>query len=75
MRRHIADEADTGLYLPLSLAQDLQPMVDVPPRPQLLDGVVDALLLRVFISFVSPALTFRFRFLPLAAVSFIVCTS
>lgn len=49
MKRHITDEADARLafYLPLP-ADTPPPGVEIPPRPQLPDGVFDAPLIRVF---------------------------
>ncbi|TFY60186.1 hypothetical protein EVJ58_g5313 [Rhodofomes roseus] len=50
LKRHITDEADARLafYLPLPADQALPPEIEVPPRPQLPEGVVDAPLVRVF---------------------------
>lgn len=49
LKRHIADEADNRLAFYLPLPQDqVPPEVEVPPRPQLPDGVADAPLVRVF---------------------------
>ncbi|KDQ53591.1 hypothetical protein JAAARDRAFT_39281 [Jaapia argillacea MUCL 33604] len=51
MKRHLADEADARLayYLPLPADQPPPPPgVEVPPRPQLPEGTVDAPLVRVF---------------------------
>ena len=51
MKRHIADEADGRLafYIPLPADQPPPPPgAEVPPRPQLPDGLVDAPLVRVF---------------------------
>ncbi|KII92020.1 hypothetical protein PLICRDRAFT_103790 [Plicaturopsis crispa FD-325 SS-3] len=50
LRRHITDEADARLafYLPLPADYVQPPGVEIPPRPQLPDGVVDTPLVRVF---------------------------
>ncbi|KAH9924917.1 MED14-domain-containing protein [Fomitopsis serialis] len=50
LKRHITDEADARLafYLPLPADQALPPVAEVPPRPQLPEGVADAPLVRVF---------------------------
>ncbi|TDL22587.1 MED14-domain-containing protein [Rickenella mellea] len=50
MKRHIADEADgrLGYYLPLPADALPPPEVEVPPRPQLPLGTVDAPLVRLF---------------------------
>ncbi|KAJ7928568.1 mediator complex subunit MED14-domain-containing protein [Mycena leptocephala] len=50
MKRHITDEADAQLafYLPLPADHILPPGVTLPPRPQLVEGVVDTPLVRVF---------------------------
>lgn len=50
MKRHITDEADSRLafYLPLPSGQLPPTGVDVPARPQLPAGVVDAPLIRLF---------------------------
>jgi len=49
MRRHITDEADARLAFYLPLPDAVQPPgVELPPRPQLPEGVVDAPLIRVF---------------------------
>ncbi|KAL6308200.1 MED14-domain-containing protein [Sparassis latifolia] len=49
LKRHITDEADARLafYLPLPSDQP-SPPPDVPPRPELPPGVIDAPLVRVF---------------------------
>ncbi|KAI0785537.1 MED14-domain-containing protein [Abortiporus biennis] len=51
LKRHIADEADRRLayYLPLPEEQPPPPPgVEIPPQPQLPDGVADTPLVRVF---------------------------
>ena len=50
LKRHIADEADARLafYLPLPPDLTVPQDVEVPPRPHLPEGVVDAPLVRVF---------------------------
>ncbi|KZT04699.1 MED14-domain-containing protein [Laetiporus sulphureus 93-53] len=51
LRRHITDEADARLafYLPLPPDQPpLPPGVEIPPRPQLPEGITDAPLVRVY---------------------------
>ena len=50
LKRHITEEADARLafYLPAPQDQDIPPGVNVPPRPQLSEGVVDTPLVRLF---------------------------
>lgn len=50
LKRHITDEADARLafYLPLPAGPAPPPDIQLPPRPQLPDGVVDTPLVRVF---------------------------
>ncbi|OBZ68191.1 Mediator of RNA polymerase II transcription subunit 14 [Grifola frondosa] len=50
LKRHITDEADARLafYLPIPPDQAPPPEVELPPRPQLPEGVTDAPLVRVF---------------------------
>jgi len=49
LKRHISDEADARLGFYLPLPDDHPPLPpDAPPRPQLLPGVVDAPLVRVY---------------------------
>ena len=49
MKRYITDEADARLMLYLPLPDAVHPLgVDIPPRPQLPEGVVDSPLIRVF---------------------------
>jgi mediator of RNA polymerase II transcription subunit 14 len=50
LKRLIADEADARLafYLPTPPDQLPPPGIDIPPRPQLPEGVVDTPLVRVF---------------------------
>lgn len=50
LRRHITDEADARLafYLPLPPDHIPPPDVEIPPRPHLPQGVMDAPLVRVF---------------------------
>jgi hypothetical protein len=50
MKRHIVDEANARLafYLPLPPEDVPPPGIDIPPRPQLPDGVVDMPLVRLF---------------------------
>ena len=50
MKRHITDEADMRLafYLPLPPDEVPPPGIEIPPRPQLPDTVVDAPLVRLF---------------------------
>jgi mediator of RNA polymerase II transcription subunit 14 len=60
MKRHITDEADARLAFFLPIPDDaVPPGVEIPPRPQLPDGVVDTPLVRVFnflrMSFASPS--------------------
>ena len=47
MKRHITNEADARLayYLP---PDEIPPGEEMPPRPQLPEGTVDAPLVRVF---------------------------
>lgn len=46
----MTDEADgrLGHYLPLPEDLQLPPGVEIPPRPQLAEGVIDAPLVRVY---------------------------
>ncbi|KAJ7594646.1 mediator complex subunit MED14-domain-containing protein [Mycena floridula] len=50
LKRFIADEADAQLarYLPMASIEPQAPGVEVPPRPQLPEGVVDTPLIRVY---------------------------
>lgn len=51
LKRFIADEADAQLARYLPIPADTPPPppgVEIPPRPQLPEGVVDAPLIRVF---------------------------
>ncbi|OCH90250.1 MED14-domain-containing protein [Obba rivulosa] len=50
LRRHILDEGDARLafYLPLPADQQPPPGVEIPPRPQLPEGFVDAPLVRLY---------------------------
>ncbi|KAJ7287402.1 mediator complex subunit MED14-domain-containing protein [Mycena rebaudengoi] len=50
MKRHITDEADAQLayYLPYPPDHEPPPGLQLPPRPQLPEGVVDTPLIRVF---------------------------
>lgn len=50
LKRHITDEADARLAFYLPLPEDLVPPpgVEIPPRPQLPEGTVDAPLIRLF---------------------------
>ncbi len=48
LKRNITDEADARLAFYLKPDEPPPPGVEVPPRPQLPEGVVDAPLVRVF---------------------------
>ncbi|RDX48026.1 MED14-domain-containing protein [Lentinus brumalis] len=48
LKRNITDEADARLAFYLKPDEPPPPVVEVPPRPQLPEGVVDAPLVRVF---------------------------
>ncbi|KAG5652470.1 hypothetical protein H0H81_004878 [Sphagnurus paluster] len=48
MKRHITDEADGRLAFYLPLPNEIQVQGDIPPRPQLPEGVVDTPLVRIF---------------------------
>jgi mediator of RNA polymerase II transcription subunit 14 len=50
MKRHITDEADARLafYCPIPPDQLPSPDVDIPPRPHLPEGVIDAPLVRLY---------------------------
>lgn len=48
IKRHITDEADARLAFYLHLQPEQAPPPEIPPRPQLPQGVVDAPLVRVF---------------------------
>ncbi|TFY81803.1 hypothetical protein EWM64_g2210 [Hericium alpestre] len=50
LKRFVTEEADSRLayYLPLPEVQPPPPGVEVPPRPQLAEGVVDAPLIRLY---------------------------
>jgi mediator of RNA polymerase II transcription subunit 14 len=50
LKGHLADEANARLafYLPIPPDQLPPPGIDIPPRPQLPEGVADAPLVRVF---------------------------
>jgi mediator of RNA polymerase II transcription subunit 14 len=50
LKRHITDEADARMsyYLPLPEPVDLPPNVEVPERPKLPEGTVDAPLVRLY---------------------------
>jgi len=48
IKRHIIDEADARLAFYLDLQPDQATLSEIPPRPQLPQGVVDAPLVRIF---------------------------
>jgi mediator of RNA polymerase II transcription subunit 14 len=48
IKRHITDEANARLAFYLHLQPEQTPLSEIPPRPQLPQGVVDAPLIRVF---------------------------
>ena len=50
LKRHITDEADTRMacYLPLPEPIDLPPGTELPERPKLPEGTVDAPLVRLY---------------------------
>ena len=50
LKRHISDEADSRMayYLPLPKQMDLPPDAEVPERPKLPEGTVDAPLVRLY---------------------------
>ena len=50
LKRHITDEADTRMacYLPLPGPIDLPPGTELPERPKLPEGTVDAPLVRLY---------------------------
>lgn len=48
IKRHITDEANAQLAFYLDLQPEQAPLPEIPPRPQLPQGIVDAPLVRVF---------------------------
>ncbi|EIM79913.1 MED14-domain-containing protein [Stereum hirsutum FP-91666 SS1] len=50
LKQHLTNEADSqlGHYLPFSQDLQLPPGVELPPRPQLPEGVIDSPLIRVY---------------------------
>ena len=48
LKRHITAEADARLAFYLPPDEPPPPGIDVPPRPQLPEGMVDAPLVRLF---------------------------
>lgn len=48
IKRHITDEANARLGFYVDSQPEQAPLPEIPPRPQLPQGVVDAPLVRVF---------------------------
>ncbi|KAG9318992.1 hypothetical protein JVU11DRAFT_1108 [Chiua virens] len=50
LKRHITDKADLRIacYLPLPEPVDLPPSAEVPERPKLPEGTIDAPLVRLY---------------------------